>query len=197
MRQEEFYKKIDEWVSKPKDKWNHITLLAYFCKKFKEKNNYNFRLSAWKTGPGKSKESRDFAKLYNAFSKKLNDNFLPDDENESKLYVIVKIYNYINWVFDYKFRNKPVTGTGLFLIPSVINDFEAMYSRNLSRMKNNNKLNELILWAKKFAEGIFDMHQLEDVDDLKMIQNYKNSYMLPDDSCESLVIKKATEIGLI
>ena len=122
MNQQEFYENIPNWISKDKDSWNHITLMAYFCHKYKEKHGVNFRLVRWKGDPGKGKESRDFAKLFKVLAPEDYNNLTGGDKQDIRSGVILKIYNYINWMFDYKSRrgDKSVTGTGLFLMPSMI-----------------------------------------------------------------------------
>ena len=103
MNQQEFYEKIPDWISKDKDSWNHITLMAYFCYKYREKHGVNFRLVRWKGDPGKGKESRDFAKLIKALAPEDYDSLPACNKQAIKKDVILKIYNYINWMFDYKF----------------------------------------------------------------------------------------------
>ena len=60
MTQDEFYEKIPEWVSKPKDTWNHITLMAYFCHKYEKVHGVRFRLVKWQTDPGKGRRAAIF-----------------------------------------------------------------------------------------------------------------------------------------
>ena len=199
MTQEEFYAKIPEWIAKPKDTWNHITLMAYFCHKYEQKNGVRFRLVRWKQDPGKGKESRDFSKLFKTLAPE-GYSFLPKEEKKKvKEEVTVKIYNYINWMFDFKFRRgeKSVTGTQLFLLPSMINEFERMYSSFLLKKKSENSMESLLAWAKKRIPSIFDHHEIEDVRDIKMLQEYIRSYSLEEDSPESILLKKAKEMNLV
>lgn len=199
MNQEEFYEKIPEWIAKPKDTWNHITLMAYFCHKYEQKNGVRFRLVRWKQDPGKGKESRDFSKLFKTLAPE-GYSFLPKEEKKKvKEEITVKIYNYINWMFDFKFRRgeKSVTGTQLFLLPSMINEFERMYSSFLLKKKSENSMESLLAWAKKRIPSIFDHHEIEDVRDIKMLQEYIRSYSLEEDSPESILLKKAKEMNLV
>ena len=92
------------------------------------------------------KESRDFARLFKVLAPEGYEDLPANDKKEVKKEVILKIYNYINWMFDYKFRrgDKSVTGTQIFLLPSMINEFERMYSdymikngQNLLNFKKN------------------------------------------------------------
>lgn len=199
MTQDEFYEKIPEWISKPKETWNHITLMAYFCNKYELKNGVRFRLVRWNKDPGKGKESRDFAKLFKTLAP---ENYsLMDKEAKEKVKhnVNLKIYNYINWMFDYKFRrgDKSVTGTKLFLMPSMINEFERMYSTYLAKKEQTKTISHLIEWAKEKVPDLFDFHELEDFRDLKMLQKYADSYSLDNNSNEVLLLNKAKEIGLL
>jgi len=199
MNQQEFYEKIPDWISKDKDSWNHITLMAYFCHKYREKHGVNFRLVRWKGDPGKGKESRDFAKLFKALAPEDYGN-LPDSSKQGvKKDVILKIYNYINWMFDYKFRrgDKSVTGTGLFLMPSMINEFERMYTGYIASKKKRKGIGQLVLWAENNLPEIFSKHQVEEVSDLRMIESYVKTYLLSEDSPESLLLAKAKELEVL
>ena len=138
MNQDEFYEKIPEWISQEKARWNHITLMAYFCHKYEKVNGVKFRLVRWKEDPGKGKESRDFSKLFDTFARLDYKELSKEEKEAEKLKVITRIYNYINWMFDYKFRSgdKSVTGTQLFLMPSMINEFDRMYSKFLANVSS-------------------------------------------------------------
>lgn len=199
MNQEEFYAKIPEWIAKPKSTWNHITLMAYFCHKYEQKNGVKFRLVRWKSDPGKGKESRDFAKLFKTLAPEDYASLDKERKKEVKEEVTHKIYNYINWMFDYKFRrgDRSVTGTKLFLMPAMINEFERMYSSFLLKKKNENSMDSLLAWAKERVPSIFDYHEIEDVRDVKMLQEYIKSYSLEEDSPESILLKKAKEMNLV
>lgn len=199
MNQEEFYQKIPEWIDKPKSTWNHITLMAYFCHKYEAVNGVKFRLVRWKQDPGKGKESRDFSRLFKTLAPE-NYSELPKDVKAAKKEeVILKIYNYINWMFDYKFRRgeRSVTGTQLFLMPAMINEFERMYSSFLKKKEGESNIKALLSWVKAECPSILDEYEIEDPGDLKMLQRYIDSYSLPLDSKEALVTKKAREFGLL
>jgi hypothetical protein len=193
MTQDEFYEKISEWISKPKNSWNHITLMAYFCHKYEIENNIKFRLVRWKSDPGKGKESRDFSRLFKTLAPEDYNDLKPDEKKEVKEYIIVKIYNYINWMFDYKFRSgeKSVTGTQIFLMPSMINEFERMYSNFLKKNKDVLKFSALVQWSKENIPEIFEMHQIDHIEDLNMIAKYVEIYNLEDDSLERALLNKA------
>lgn len=199
MNQEEFYQKIPEWIAQDRSRWNHITLMAYFCHKYELKNNVKFRLVKWNNDPGKGKESRDFSKLMETF---LPENFKEmsiEDKKKYKNDVINKIYNYINWMFDYKFRSgdKSVTGTKLFLMPSMINEFERMYSSFLSKKTSKDKISLFIDEVKKEYPEIFELHQIDEPGDLKMLEKYIQSYSLPESSLEAKVLEKAKKMEIL
>ena len=199
MNQEEFYAKIPEWIAKPKSTWNHITLMAYFCHKYEQKNGVKFRLVRWKSDPGKGKESRDFAKLFKTLAPENYSSLEKERKKEVKEEVTHKIYNYINWMFDYKFRrgDRSVTGTKLFLMPAMINEFERMYSSFLAKKKSENSMESLLAWAKKNLPSIFEHHEIEDVRDVKMLQEYVKSYSLDEDSPELMLLNKAKEMNIL
>jgi hypothetical protein len=199
MNQKEFYQKIPDWISKDKASWNHITLMAYFCHKYREKHGVNFRLVRWKRDPGKGKESRDFAKLFKVLAPEDYDDLPMNRKSIVKNDIILKIYNYINWMFEYKFRrgDRSVTGTGLFLLPSMINEFERMYSDHLSKVRRINGVEKIVAWAQKSLPEIFSKHQIEEASDLKMIEAYAKMYSLPDDSPERLLLAKAKELEVL
>ena len=199
MNQQEFYENIPNWISKDKDSWNHITLMAYFCHKYREKHGVNFRLVRWKGDPGKGKESRDFAKLFKVLAPEDYNNLTGGDKQDIRSGVILKIYNYINWMFDYKFRrgDKSVTGTGLFLMPSMINEFERMYGDHISQAKKVRGIGALVSWAKDNLPEIFSKHQIEEFSDLKMIETYIKTYSLSKDSPEFQLVAKAKELEVL
>ena len=199
MTQDEFYQKIPEWISQDKDRWNHITLMAYFCHKYEKVNDVRFRLVRWKSDPGKGKESRDFSKLFKILAEEDYDSLSSDKKKENKKETILKIYNYINWMFDYKFRrgDRSVTGTQIFLMPSMINEFERMYSTYIFKNNEKAKMSTLLKWSENNIPKIFDLHQVEEPGDVKMIEKYCEVYSLSDSSTESLFLNKAKELGLI
>ena len=109
-----------------------------------------------------------------------------------------KAYNYINWMFDYKFRSgqKSVTGTGIFLMPSMINEFERMYSSFMKKNDQSGRFDSLMAWCKRECPAIFEMHQLDDLGDLIMISKYIDNAQSPSKE-ETLVVNRAKEVGLI
>lgn len=199
MNQEEFYKKVPEWISKPKSSWNHITLMAYFCHKYEMTHGVRFRLVRWKTDPGKGKESRDFSRLFKVFAPEDYAELKPSEKKILREKVNMKIYNYINWMFDYKFRrgDRSVTGTQIFLLPSMINEFERLYASFLSKKNTDKQIDVLLDWARDNISGIFDNHQLDDIEDIKMLKKYRDFYNLDEKSVEAIMISKAIELGVL
>ncbi len=199
MNQEQFYQMIPEWISKDRSKWNHITLMAYFCHKYEQKNGVKFRLVKWKEDPGKGKESRDFAKLFSTFAPEDYEELPSDLKSEARQQVINKIYNYINWMFDYKFRSgdKSVTGTNLFLMPSMINEFERMYSSFLQKSNKKDVFLVFLNWVKENHSEVFDRHQLEDEGDLKILSRYIAMYSDGKMTAEQIIIDKAKNMGIL
>ena len=199
MDQDEFYEKIPDWISAPRDRWNHITLMAYFCHKYQIKNDVRFRLVRWRSDPGKGKESKDFARLFKTLAPENYASLPKQDKSLAKKVVIQKIYNYINWMFDYKFRSgeRSVTGTNLFLMPAMINEFERMYTTFLEKGRTKNKVEALLEWGKRETPEVFEAHDLEDKKDLEMLRAYSVSYNLSKNSPECLLLERAKELELI
>jgi hypothetical protein len=197
--EEEFFNNIEEWIKADVSGWTHITLLAYFCHKYEKKNGVKFRLVRAKKGPTMGKEAADFAKLFRTLAPENYKDLPKDFKDMVRRDINMKIYNYINWMFDYKFRrgSQSVNGTRLFLTPSIIVEFERMYSSFLERKGAENKFEKLISWCKKEAAEIFNLHQLEREEDLKMLKRYAEMYTLGSEALEVKVLKKASEIGLI
>lgn len=199
LTEEDFFKNIEEWIKADISTWTHITLLAYFCHKYEQKNGVRFRLVRAKKGPTLGKEAADFAKLFRTLAPDSYQDLPKDRKDKVRHEINLKIYNYINWMFDYKFRrgSQSVNGTRLFLTPSIIVEFERMYNAYLEKKGSESKFDKLISWCKKEASQIFQSHQLEREEDLKMIKRYAEMYSLKEDTLERLVLAKASEIGLI
>lgn len=199
LTEEDFFKNIEEWIKADVSTWTHVTLLAYFCHKYEQKNGVRFRLVRAKKGPTLGKEAADFAKLFRTLAPESYQDLPKERKDKVRHEINLKIYNYINWMFDYKFRrgSQSVNGTRLFLTPSIIVEFERMYNAYLEKKGSESKFEKLISWCKKEASKIFQDHQLEREEDLKMIKRYAEMYSLKEDSLERLVLAKASEIGLI
>ena len=199
MTQDEFHKMIPEWISKDRDSWNHITLMAYFCHKYKDSNGVRFRLVRWKNDPGKGKESRDFATLFKIFAPENYNDLSSLEKRPIKIEIVNKIYNYINWMFDFKFKRgeQSVTGTRIFILPAMINEFERMYNKYLTKESNEQKMTNIISWCSNNIPALLNSHQLEEVDDVRMIKRYAETYSLDENAVEVILVNKAIDMGLI
>jgi hypothetical protein len=198
MTEDEFYQKIPGWLSDDRQNWNHITLLAYFCQKYEKVNGVRFRLVKSKAGPTLGKEAADFAKLYKSYLPDNWESLSVERKNEIRSDVMRKLYNFINWMLDYKLKrmNTSVNGTRVFLVPSFQNEFERMYMDFLAKQKSQNKFQILMNWAKNNIPDLFLEHQIEEEKDLKMIEKYIERYKLDDSSLEKKLLNKAKEIGI-
>jgi hypothetical protein len=199
MNETEFYESIERWTDADISTWTHITLLAHFCKKYESKNGVKFRLVRARRGPTMGKEAADFAKLFRTLAPE-NYKELPKAKKDVVRHQVnLKIYNYINWMFDYKFRRgqQSVNGTRIFLVASIVNEFERMYEGYLNKKNVASKIEELISWCREEADEIFVSHQLSREDDIKMIKRYAEMYDLGQDSVEMRVLAKANEVGLL
>lgn len=171
MKEEEFYLKIPEWIKADKKDWNIITLTAYFCHKYEQKNDVRYRLAKSKSGPTSSKETRDFSKLFNLFAPENYSDLKPEEKSHIRESVNKKIVNYINWMFDYKFRSgdRSVNGTQIFLLPSILNEFERMYSSYLKKNKTKSSFSDFLAKVQESFPSFLEKNELSTIDDLIMI----------------------------
>jgi len=199
MTRNEFYQQIEYWISQEKSRWNHLTLMAYFFHKYKKRSGVNFIPASWKSNPALTKESKDFAKLFKLFAPDDYKNLNSDRKKEVRHVVNQKIYNYVNWMFDYKFRygNKTVTGTGIFLNHNMLNEFEVMYDLHKKKSDEKAGIETLLEWVKTEIPEVLDSHQLERINDLGMISKYIEMYKLDASAPETKLIAKAQELKLI
>jgi len=199
MKEKEFYEKIPEWISAPKETWTHVTYLAYFCHKYEKANGLKFRLVRGRKGPTMGKEAADFAKLFRLFAPEDYKTLPSDRKRELREEINWKIYNYINWIFEYKFRrgNRSVNGTRLFHVPSLMIEFERMYLAHKKKAERRQNIDFLLGWAKEHAPSVIDNYEIENQEDLKMLKKYIESYSLNENSEEFIFIKKAANMGLI
>lgn len=172
MTEEELYLKIPVWIESDKKTWNIVTFLAYFCKKYEDKNGIRFRITKSKNGPLSSKEMRDFSKLFKQF---VPDNYtdLPKEERDKlKENANIKLYNYINWMFDYKFRmpGSSPDGTQIFFSPSYINHFERMYADAVKKTAKKSSFNDFLLKVSELYPSFLDTNECESEQDLSMLQ---------------------------
>ena len=76
-------------------------------------------------------------------------------------------------MFDYKYRTAPaVSGTQVFLVPSVLNEFERMYAAKLSRQARRTSLDVLTEWIRNSYPSVLNNHQLETDNDIVLFSKY-------------------------
>ena len=198
MTEEEFFLKIPEWIRADKKDWNIVTLVAYFCNKYEQKNGIRYKLVRSKLVPTSTKETRDFSKLFSIFAPENYKDLSPSEKLPIREDVNKKIYNYINWMFDYKFRSgdRSVNGTQLFLSPSIINEFERMYSKYIKNNEVKSSFSDLKNLVKRDFPNFLDKNELETLDDLRMIYKIWTQKGSPE-NLESKVIKLAIEMGVL
>lgn len=200
MTKQEFYDQIEEWISAPKDKWNHVTLVAYFYHKYRERNGVQFTPARWSGNPASSKECRDIARVFDIFAVDGYKELSAEQKRQERERVNKKIYNYINWMFDYKHRygdkGKAVT-TQFFLSPYALNEFQVMYNRAMKQKNSKSRIEQLISWCKNEMPEILEIHQIDKADDIKLINKYADMYSLPDSSNERRLVDKASALGII
>lgn len=196
MSEEEFYQKIPQWIGYDRSSWNHLTIFAYFCHKYEKKTGVRFKMVRSKSGPTCTKESRDFAKLVKLFCPDNLDDLDPAQQKEKKIFAINKTYNYINWMFDYKHRNAPaVSGSQIFLVPSMLNEFERMYEAHLKSKASQNSIESLHAWIKKDCPSGLDRFQLESKDDIALFCKWAESSNTKDRVAIS-ILEKIKEMKL-
>ena len=179
MTLEEFYEKSKEWIASDKSSWNHITLMAYFVQKYKKSYGINYRMTKWKNNPAKSKESLDMSKLIKEF--RVSDN----GWDSSKKNTILKCYNYINWLFDRKFKHdKKVNSTGLLLNHTLINEFEKIFNKKMIEFRSKNKVKNLKEWVLENVSQISEDYEFNDENDIKIFVNFFKSNNFDDSSDE-------------
>jgi hypothetical protein len=197
MTEEEFYQKIPTWIGADRSTWNHITLFSYFCFKYEKKTGVRFKMVRSKAGPTSTKETRDFAKIIKIFCPDNIESLSEHEKVEKKLFAINKAYNYINWMFDYKFRSAPaVSGSQVFLIPSMLNEFERMYASHLKAKKSEGGISSLLDWIKASFPEALDRFELGTKDDLAIFVKYAQSKKAPDHVTTS-IFEKIKEMNLI
>jgi hypothetical protein len=198
MTEEEFFLKIPEWIKADKKDWNIVTIVAYFCNKYEQKNGIRYKLVRSKAGPTSTKETRDFSKLFSIFAPENYKDLPPEQKASFREEINKKIYNYINWMFDYKFRSgdRSVNGTQLFLSPSIINEFERMYSKFVRNGEIKNSFSDLKSIIEKEYPIFLDRNELTTLDDLNMIQRIWIQKGKPE-NIESKVINLAIKMGIL
>jgi len=178
---ETFYEKIEGWVSSDKSSWNHITLIGYFCYKYERKYGVRYKITSWKGNPGKTKESRDISKVCKHLK---NPDHGWSEDKASKKDNMLKVYNYINWVFDYKFRSKHVNSTGLLVNGTLLNEFEKMYVKKLKEHKSKNKAKSVKEWILENTPDIAGDYQLDTKNNIQIFYKFIETNSIPKDSDE-------------
>lgn len=197
--EEEFYEKAPEWIKDDISKWNHITMLAYFCQKYENRHNVKFKLTRSKKGVELSKESADLNKLFKIMAPQNYDLLEPDQKRSIRAQINLKQKNFINWIFDYKFRsgNKSINGTKALVAYNLLNEFERDYAAFQAKQNQVKKIDLFLNWCQQEISEIFNFHQLSREEDLKLINRYAEQYQLDESSLEKRAIKKAKEMGLL
>lgn len=150
-----------------------------------------------KAGPTSTKETRDFAKIVKGFCSDGWDQISEDLKAEEKSFALNKAYNYINWMFDYKYRNSPaVSGSQVFLVPSVMNEFERMYAAHLIAKKSESGIESLTAWISKNYPEALDRYQLETKEDLALFAKYVINQRSPNEECRK-ILEKIKEIKIL
>lgn len=199
MTEEEIYSKIDLWIGSGYEDWNHITIMAYFLRKYEQTYGVRFSLAAYKGNPAKTKECRDFANLIKRFRSENYELKSPEMKNEENKMVNKKIYNFINWVFDKKFSTSEntITGTRIFLNNNLINEFEAKYKRSQEKNKDSKKLESFFKKVVKLFPEVKESYALNSKDDIKIMEQSIKFYDLDNSSAEVKIVRAAKKAGLL
>lgn len=101
-------------------------------------------------------------------------------------------------MFDYKFRSgdRSVNGTQLFLSPSIINEFERMYSKYIKNNEIKSSFSDLQSLVKRDFPNFLDRNELESLDDLRMIYKIWTQKGSPD-NLEAKIINLAIQMGVL
>lgn len=187
MKLQEFHINKYSWVTQPKEKWNVVTFVSYFCIKYKETYSIEYRFSRWAGNPALTKEGKDFSRILKEYA----------ELGLSKESAKTKLYNYINWAFGYKAkRGTNINSTGLLSNHVFFNEFEKAYLKYLNKVKRSVSIDSLKDWSKDNAPSILENYSLETANDLLFIQKMLELSDM-EDSDESKLVKKAKEEGLI
>lgn len=198
MTEEELYQKIPVWIESDKKSWNIVTFLAYFCKKYEDKNGVRFRITKSKNGPLSSKEMRDFSKLFKQFVPDNYTDLSKEERDKLKEEANIKLYNYINWMFDYKFRMPGTSpdGTQIFFSPSYINHFERMYAEAVKKTSKKSSFNDFLSKVSDMYPSFLDTNECESEQDLAMLQTIWIQKGRKENVLSS-VIKLAIKMGVL
>lgn len=192
MTKEEFYEKIPAWIDVPKERWNHVTLVAYFYHKYFQKNKIHFSPVTWNGNPASSKECRDLTKVYDMFKPGNYDQLSEEQKQAARRATYLAVYNYINWMFDYKHRfgnNSVAVTTQYFISPSSLNQFKIMYDKHLKAGKKVADSIDLEKFVKENYPKIYSEHNFDNKNSIKMFIAYVDSEDFDEDS-EELKVRK-------
>jgi len=183
----EFHSSKKSWVEKPRSSWNIVTFVSYFCIKYENLYGTRYRFSTWKGNPALTKEGRDFSKIMNSFKEE----GLSGEESKRKL------YNYINWSFDFKgSRGVQINSTGLLANHTFRNQFEKMYLSYQNKARSKTGMEALIEWCKSDNQYIIQNYELKDQKDIIFINKMVEEYGMTN--CpEKELIDKAKSLGLL
>jgi hypothetical protein len=198
MTEEEFYQKIPTWIGADRSSWNHITLFAYFCHKYEQKTGVRFKMVRSKAGPTSTKETRDFSKIVRDFCPDNWDSLQEPTKTELKAQALTKAYNYINWMFDYKFRMPGTSpdGTQIFFSPSYLNHFERMYADAMKKKSKKSTFEDFLAEISKIEPKFLDNNECTSEQDLMMIQSIWIQKGKPDNSL-GRAINLAINMGIL
>ncbi len=198
MTEEELYEKIPKWIESDKKSWNIVTFFAYFLKKYEDKNGVRFRITKSRNGPLSSKEMRDFSKLFEKFAPENYQTLPPAERESAKEITNIKVYNYINWMFDYKFRMPGASpdGTQIFFSPSYLNHFERMYSEAMKKKFKKSTLKDFLTEISSIEPRFLDNNECSTEQDLVMIQSIWIQKGKPDNSLGKAV-NLAIKMGIL
>lgn len=187
MKIQEFHINKYNWVCQDKDKWNVVTFVSYFCVKYKERYSVEYRFSGWRGNPALTKEGRDISKILKEYK----------DSGLSKTDANKKLYNYINWSFDFKAkRGVNINSTGLLSNHVFFNEFEKAYFKFLQKARNKVDLDGLKVWCKENAPSVLENYNLESRQDLEFIEKMLSLSDMKN-SDEEKLIDKAKKEGLL
>ena len=110
---------------------------------------------------------------------------------------MMKCYNYINWMFDFKMRNATaVSGSAIFHAPAMMNEFERMYVAHLKKKNSESGIEGLTSWIKEEAPAALDRFELGTKDELAMFAKYVENHRSPDMECR-MILAKIKEMNLL
>lgn len=187
MNLSEFHSSKLSWVSKEKESWNIVTFVSYFCVKYEQLYGVQYRFSRWAGNPALTKEGKDFSKLLKEYG----------DSGLSSLDAKMKLYNYINWAFDYKGkRGANINSSGLLYHHSFINEFEKKYSSFVNSRKNSIGIDSLKDWCVSNAPSIVENYTIKTDKDLVFIGEMLKMEGMEGSDEEKLIIE-AKKRGLV